>query len=178
MGKDKEDSKKQSLSAMYNTALVQYPVLMNSLIAGILAGLGVLMSGLLVNPGEAINWGEVKVMIVVASVFTTPVLLAWYALLEKMPGGVVGKLVIDQLLFSPICTAGILAFRLLLLGTDVSEILPELIEVVPKVMGPNWLFWIPQRYLTMMFVPPNYHVIGGNICALVWNGILAVILSK
>ena len=48
--------------------------------------------------------------------YTSIYLLAWFRAMAKMPTGTIGKILIDQICFSPIFTATIVSWRTLLLG--------------------------------------------------------------
>lgn len=170
-----EEIKPPSLIDSYNAAVAKNPLLINALQAAILGGLGTFISELI--KGGAIDKKEVFIMMVINAVFMTPVLLWFFGVLERMKGGVIAKLLVDQLIFSPVFTAAIISVRLFLLGNKIDDIVPIVIEVVPKAMMSSWLFWFPQRYLTLSYLPPQHHLLCGNVCALVWNVIFSMILT-
>lgn len=173
---DDAESKKNSLFSKYNTLLIKYPLLVNGIQAAILAGMGVILSEV-INGKSSFDWLEVRTMMIINMVFNTPVLIWFYKQLDRIKGGVLPKLLVDQLLFSPVFTACIIGLRLFLIGADVSDIPNTVMAVVPKALLSSWLFWVPQRFLTLTYVPPAYQLLCGNVCALVWNVIFTMILT-
>lgn len=168
--------KKKSILDSYNAVVAKYPFLINALIAAVLGGLGTFISEM-IKGASVIDKKEIFIMVLINALFITPVCLWFFGILERMKGGVIPKLLVDQLIFSPIFTASIIALRLFLLGNRIDEILPVVVEVVPTAMKLSWLFWFPQRYLTLSYVPPQLQLLCGNVCALVWNVIFSMILT-
>ena len=90
----------------------------------------------------------------------------------------VRKLLIDQLAFSPPFNACIIALRLFLMGrTPYANIPTELYQIFPKAVMYAWGYWIPIRFITLLYIPPMYHLIIGSIFSFVWNVIFSLILS-
>ncbi len=176
MSSENGEKKDKSLFATYNTLLIRFPLLINGVQAAILAGLGVVISQLVTGDLEY-DWLEIRTMMVISLVFSTPILLWFFKQLERMQSGIIVKLLVDQLLFSPPFTAGIVALRLFLVGTPLSDIPQLVLTVVPKAMMSSWMFWFPQRFLTLKYVPPAYQLLCGNVCALAWNVIFTMILT-
>jgi hypothetical protein len=90
---------------------------------------------------------------------------------------IIPLLFVDQALFSPFFTAGIVSLRLLLLGTDLRAIPGIVLDVVPMAMGPSWMFWVPSKAIIFLYVPPMYQLLAGNAFAFVWTIIFAMILA-
>ena len=176
---DNEVSKDKKVSILdsYNAAVAKHPFLVNAIQAAVLGGLGTYISEV-IKGAPVIDTNEIFIMILINALFNTPILLRFCGFLEKMKGGVIPKLLVDQLLFSPVFTAAIIALRLFLIGTKVDSILPIVKDIVPKAMKSSWLFWFPQRYLTLSYVPPQHQLLCGNVCALVWNVIFSMILTS
>jgi hypothetical protein len=118
-------------------------------------------------------------MAIISVTYITPVLLLFYKYLEKVKvGGNLGKLFVDQFIFSPIFTSTIIFFRLLLLKPSSPWILLEdTIKIAPTAVKSAWLFWIPARFFTINFVPPMYQLIFGNIFSYAWNIIFSLLLK-
>lgn len=168
--------KKSSLFAQYNSLLIRYPFLVNGIQSAILGGIGVIISEI-ISGHLQIDWLEVRTMMIINLVFNTPILLWFSKQLERMNHGILTKLFIDQLLFSPLFTAGIIGLRLYLVGEDINDIPNQVMATVPVAMKSSWLFWFPQRYLTLKYVPSSYQLLSGSLCGLVWNVIFTMILS-
>jgi hypothetical protein len=179
--KDAEKGKVTTLLKRYQTLLVRYPLLMNALQSGFISSCSVITSQFVAGKSfDEINWIEVRTMCVIAMFFITPTLLAFYGVvLEKLHWGVIGKLIVDQLLFSPLFTAAIITLRFVVLGeVPLREIPGLVIQIVPKAVFSSWTFWIPARAFTLKFVPPHLHLLTGNMMSFVWNIIFSLLLSK
>lgn len=129
---------------------------------------------------ESIQWREVIVMMIIAASFITPVLLIFYYLLSKLPIGNFGKLLVDQFIFSPLFNCSIIALRFFLLDSNLSgsNIVVLVQNIGPTAIKSAWLFWIPQRYFTLNYVPAMYQLVFGNICSFVWNIVFSLIMSS
>jgi hypothetical protein len=126
-----------------------------------------------------LDWFEVQVMALISIVYMTPILLWFYGALGKVQiGGILGKLVVDQFIFSPVFTTGIIGLRLHFFNGVVLDKLPSmLMEIVPNALKSCVMFWLPVRMVVLLFVDEKYHLLVGNVCSLVWNVIFALILG-
>jgi len=127
---------------------------------------------------------------VVTSTFIIPILSKFFAYLEKARFGSFLKLAIDQLLFSPLFTIGIIGYQLFLskalesyiksgiIHVSYEQIASEVFVIFPTAMTSSWAFWIPQRIISLSFIPPIYQVLFASACSYVWNVIFSLILSK
>jgi hypothetical protein len=95
------------------------------------------------------------------------------------------KLFLDQLIFSPPLTAGILVLRYYCYYINAFDrdfliytMIPQFLkEQLPKTMIYSWCFWIPMKYLIYHYVPIVYQVLAGSIGAFVWNIIFSLIMN-
>ena len=175
MAKSKESNHK-SLATSYNDLLIRYPLMINGLQAAIIAGLGVLASQLL--NGNHFDFIEVYIMMFINFAYHTPILLAFNNILQKTGLRILPMLIIDQLLFSPLFTCGIVGLRLLLLGNSIYNIPNMIWSVVPGAMISSWMFWVPSKAIIFNFVPPMYQLLAGNAFSFIWTIIFAMILQK
>ena len=125
----------------------------------------------------------VVVMVIVSAFWITPVLLVFYGrVLSKLQfggGGVLVKLVFDQLLFSPFFTASIVTLRIIMMKEiPYSELLAALYVMIPKSIVTSWMFWIPARGVIIYLVPPHLQIVTGSILSVVWNILFSMILRK
>ena len=90
---------------------------------------------------------------------------------------------IDQVLFSPFFTAGIIALRHYgYFGFKdwnyfSSSVIPLLREVLPSAMLYAWCFWIPVKFFMFSSVPPIYQLLVANLFAFVWNMIFTLVVA-
>lgn len=170
-------AKKKSIGAQYNDLLVRYPLVVNGVQAAVIAAMGVLISQSLSGLRE-FDFKEVFIMMLINFAYMTPVLMWFNTLLIKSNLKIIPLLVVDQGLFAPVFTAGIIGLRLLLLGVDPHSIPTTLWDVVPNAMLSSWMFWVPVKAVIFLYIPPIYQLLAGNAFSLVWNVIFAMILAK
>mmetsp|Transcript_14771 Transcript_14771/g.14184 ORF Transcript_14771/g.14184 Transcript_14771/m.14184 type:complete len:189 (+) Transcript_14771:62-628(+) len=175
--KGKGNEKKDGSFSTYQTMMIEHPIAMNIIQSVVISTGSVLVSQYLAG-NSMIDWSEIYTVQIVAAFWITPILLFFYSKLQKMSLGVVGKLLIDQALFSPVFTASIVTIRVLILGrVPYSELPAILIQTVPKAVLSAWTFWIPARWFTLAVVPPHLHLLTGNALSFVWNIILSMLLA-
>jgi hypothetical protein len=95
------------------------------------------------------------------------------------------KLFLDQLIFSPPLTAGILVLRYYCYYVNafdrdflIHTMIPQFLkDQLPKTMIYSWCFWIPMKYLIYHYVPMVYQVLAGSVGAFVWNIIFTLIMN-
>lgn len=177
-----DDDKKQSLYATYSDLLVKYPLLVNGTQSSAITGLGVFTSQIIVGNinkvSQQYDFTEVKIMMLISFIFITPILLSFYKLLNNLTVGNLGKLIIDQFLFSPVFTFGILSLRLYLLGENISDIPAIVLKVLPSVMITAWMYWIPIRFIMLTYIPPTLQLLVNSGFGFIWNIVFAIVLSK
>jgi hypothetical protein len=169
-------SKKRSWLAAYNSALSRYPLAVNGFQGALIAGLGVITAQM-ISSGVLINWREVGVMMTINFFYHTPLLFWFQNTLTKYNFPFLVKLAIDQFLFSPLFTCGIVAFRLVLLGNPVYTIPQTVLQTVPSAMAYSWMFWIPVRSFILLFIPSMYQLLTASGFNFIWNILLAFVLK-
>ena len=157
-----------SLGEHYAHLMHRYPLMLNATQAAIIAALAVVASAKITGQSN-IDWLEIKVMMLINFSFITPFMMAAGPYLERVKGGLFPILMVDQITLSPLLTAGIIGLRLFLRGNDIQSIPQEVGVVVPSIMVFSWLFWIPVRAITFVYIPPPMQLLFNNLCAFVWN---------
>ena len=153
---------------------------MNAIQSSMIASTGVVISQIISSSSEkfVLNWLEIRVMAMIVAFFNTPILLWFFKFLSTSKMGIFAQLLLDQFIFSPPFSAGIITLRFIFInGIPLSGILSQLITVLPKAMMTSWMFWIPCRFLMLIYVPAHLQLLVVNMCALVWNVIFALILK-
>ena len=139
---------RHSLFSRYTDLMILHPLPMNASQAFVITTLSVLISQR-ISGMEYTDWYEVLNAALVSSLWITPILLskflllhprdshslikilhlhftssfaAWFRAMSKIPTGTIGKIIIDQICFSPIFTATIVCWRTLLSGKVSSEV--------------------------------------------------------
>jgi hypothetical protein len=178
---DKDTSKKRrggrGWLSKYQDLMIKHPLAMNSAQAAVITTVSVLISQRIAGM-DAADYQEATVAALVSAAWITPILLAWFKYVSKIVGwSTVGKLMLDQLCFSPVFTATIVSWRTLLLGRVRWADLPgHLVIAIPRAILSSWCFWIPARAATMVWVPPHLRLISTSVLSFVWNIFLAILL--
>ena len=180
---EKNDGKKDTLYSRYLQLMNKYPLLVNGSQSAIIAGSAVVTSCILNKSDtkdvyESIDWFEVFVMMVVNFFYCTPILYWFVRKLSTLPYGIPGKVVVDQFLFSPVFTAGVISCRLFLKGHSPDEIFSAVIVSVPRAMKSSWLFWIPVRIFSLIFIPTSLTLLTNSLFSFFWNILLSMILNS
>jgi hypothetical protein len=169
----------------YQKMLVEHKFAMNVLQGGIITSLGVAASSYLAK--GVIDFNEIKTMATLSSIYIVPTLTLFYGeFLDKLKISRIDKLVVDQLLWSPMFTTSILTLRIIIRccfeGTtadlSIDKLFAEVLSVAPNAIVAAWGFWIPIRFLTLTFAPSHLHVLFGSVGNFFWTIVLTSLLSK
>ena len=183
-------SNSNSLISSYTTLLAKYPFIVNNVQGGIIVLLSNVVFGHLNK--TAIDWNDAFLWIVLNLVFITPMLLFFYAFLERQTTWQPWmKVAFDQFIWSPFFTASLLVLKAtvefllpmkqpihtwslqeilaqtsasggLLGGEILNKVIPGVVELLPKILMSNYLFWIPVRLVSINFIPTQFHLLSGR----------------
>lgn len=114
-----------------------------------------------------------------------PVLHFWYVWLDHLfknrpasSSTTVLKLLLDQLVFTPIVNAGFFAYMALIGGTRLRDV-PAVISVnLWPTLVTNWTVWPAVQWFNFTCVPPALQVLFGNVVSLFWNSYLTLITQQ
>ena len=96
----------------------------------------------------------------------------WYHWLDAfLPGSglrvVVRKIVLDQVLFSPVCIAACLSASCLLDGaTSAHQLTEEVLHKGSRLYVAEWAIWPPAQFLNFYFLPTRFRVLFDNLVSL------------
>lgn len=106
--------------------------------------------------------------------FVGPVIRTWYVVLDRLVvGNAVKKMLVDQLLFSPVFVASFLtslAFLQRRPWNDTKRMLRT--DYVP-IMTTGYMMWPAAQLVNFHLVPLNYRLLFASGVGLVWNTYLA-----
>jgi len=115
---------------------------------------------------------------------SAPLVYYWYQFLEFVfkgkgdgPAVILGKLFLDQVVFTPIFFIVYYVYNGLIDGT-ISEVPEKLSKDLIRVSIDSAKVWTIAQFINFKFVPPNLRVLFGNIVALGWNTYFLVQESK
>lgn len=91
---------------------------------------------------------------------------------------IIGKLVVDQLLFAPLLTALYLYSRALTEDRGIRSVTNKLRTELPKLVASGWAVWIPANFVNYGLVPLHLRVLFGSSVAFFWNAYLNARVSN
>ena len=103
--------------------------------------------------------------------FIGPMCHFWYLFLDKyFPGRalrmVAKKILIDQIVFSPVNISGFLILMGWLEGASNRKIKHELMTDGPRLLKAEWLVWPPAQMINFYMLPVQYRVLFDNTISL------------
>ncbi len=98
----------------------------------------------------------------------------WYLWLDAfLPGAalrVVGKkILLDQLLFSPVCIAACLGASCVLDGSSVRQMREEILQKGSRLYLAEWALWPPAQFVNFYFLPTRFRVLFDSLVSLVYD---------
>lgn len=85
---------------------------------------------------------------------------------------VVGKMAMDQFLFSPIFTVLYFYLRALADDQSLAATTTLLKRDLLGIMKSSWMVWIPANFLNYLLIPVDLRVLFGNLVGFFWNAYL------
>ncbi|CAI5470815.1 unnamed protein product, partial [Closterium sp. Yama58-4] len=157
----------------YMTSLEKRPFVTKGITAGLLNALADLFCQLVVEKDSSIDVRRLGGFAAIGLFIVGPALHIWYGLLGKfiqIEGfkGVLARLLIDQVIFSPLSIATFVGLVLLLEGKP-ERIVPKLEkDFVPTCIN-MWKLWVPFQLFNFALVPPQLQVGAVNLVGLIWT---------
>ncbi|CAI5523571.1 unnamed protein product [Closterium sp. Naga37s-1] len=154
-------------------SLESRPFVTKGITAGLLNALADLFCQLVVEKNPSIDVRRLGGFAAIGLFIVGPALHIWYGLLGKfiqIEGfkGVLARLLIDQVIFSPLSIATFVGLVMLLEGKP-ERIVPKLEkDFVPTCIN-MWKLWVPFQLFNFALVPPQLQVGAVNLVGLVWT---------
>nr|ACO12458.1 Mpv17 [Lepeophtheirus salmonis] len=164
---------------IYHQILNKYPLRTQMVQTGLIMGLGDLVSQRVIHEKSDIDPISVIRFSGIGTFFVGPSVRLWYLFMERVIGSAVNKKTtfikvgMDQLLFAPTFTAGIMIVINPLQAKSFDEIKKELRSKYTDVMLNGWKIWPMAQVVNFYFIPFLYRPLFVNIVALFWNTYLA-----
>lgn len=123
-------------------------------------------------PADRFNWTR-SLHMSAAGLTTGVVTHYWYILLDKRLGvlrtakTITTKILVDQILFSPINLAVYFSTIGLMERSSVARVKDELIEKgMEQIYVAEWLIWPPAQFVNFYFLPLRYRILWDNLISL------------
>ena len=177
---------------IYTTALIQKPLLTKSLTScGTNAFSDVLCQKLLgLNATEEvaskIDLERFVHAAVTGLVWSGPVTHYWYNLLfGKLTApikdpivGLIVRIFLDAIIFSPVTVSGYFALRSILEGSGFAGVKEKLSTRLFTTVAGAWKFWPAANVINFSIVPIPFRVLYMNVLSIFWSGYLTHVNSK
>ena len=173
----------------YKTMLRGYPLMTKSVTSsGIMAASDVIcqkltMGGPPSEEGEKpkLDYPRMLQVAITGLTWSGPVSHTWYGLLEKIVKiqdpvvGLIARIILDALIFSPVTVAGYFTWRSFLEGSGLAGTKHKLkTRFVSTVIG-AWRFWPAANVINFSMIPLEYRVLYSNVLSLFWTGYLTLV---
>mmetsp|Transcript_2799 Transcript_2799/g.5407 ORF Transcript_2799/g.5407 Transcript_2799/m.5407 type:complete len:194 (+) Transcript_2799:249-830(+) len=160
--------------AQYDAALRAWPLVTKSLSAGMVTMAGDALAQKVMEKREKLDVVRNARFLLIGTVLTGPSLHFWYGGLAKMLPGVsvasiAGRVLLDQLVFTPIFFAVFFPLLSYLEGRSVLQMKAELQQIWAPTLVRNWGFWTPVQAINFRFIPGRYQVLWSNSASVFWN---------
>lgn len=129
---------------------------------------------------------DLIIVALIAAFYINPLLMSFFGFLQKQTSEQMSatyKLVLDQLIFSPAFTFGIISMSMVLTAVLNDQKIAHyticinagraVINVVPLA----WAFWLLQRLFSKSFIPDIYSLTFNSICSFFWTCIFQYVTS-
>ena len=120
---------------------------------------------------------------VTGATWSGPVGHMWHGVLDTIVvqnrvAGLMLRILLDAVVFSPVGMAGYLACRTMLEGQGLDGVALKLRAKWFMSLLASWKFWPLANILNFWFVPAPYRVLYNNMLGLFWTGLLSHTNSK
>mmetsp|Transcript_6078 Transcript_6078/g.12942 ORF Transcript_6078/g.12942 Transcript_6078/m.12942 type:complete len:223 (-) Transcript_6078:805-1473(-) len=164
----------------YLAKLSQEPLLTKSVSAGVLSIVSDVLSKLLSK--QKIKSSSIFNELTMGLVIRGPLIHWFHLFLDRVvfrkarnqfaPAVVIGKLVLDQFVFSPLFISLYFILNALMLDQPVSDAIKKIRKTLVSVLVKNWSVWIPANAISYAVIPLNLRVLYGNIVSIFWTAYL------
>lgn len=164
------------------TAFRKHALALNTASSGLLMWLGDLVQQGLEKPPAGLDWPR-SIRMMLVGVMEGPLHHIYYTRLDRvLPGNdmrtVLVKIVLDQVIASPMFIATFFYGNGILEGRTLSETTTELRRDLWTVYMADWIVWPPTQFLNFYLVPGQYRVLYINGVTMMYNVFLSWIKHR
>ncbi|XP_037081123.1 protein Mpv17-like [Pollicipes pollicipes] len=168
------------LRTLYNSLLTRHPVIVQSVQAGALMGVGDVLAQAAVErrPLRELDLFRVGRFFGIGLCMVGPGLRLWYGALDRYVGSqgariVVRKVALDQGVFAPLFLGNFLVVLGVLQGRDWQQIKRKMKDEYSDILFNNWKLWPAVQLVNFYCVPLHHQVLFVQTIAIFWNTYLA-----
>ena len=169
----------------YKHALKTQPLLTKAVTSsGMMSFSDVVCQKITMDPKEEDNKLDVRRMVEVAITGLTwsgPVTHYWYGILFKVVNiqdpilGLLARIIIDAIVFSPVTVSGYFLWRSMLEGSGFKGAQQKIQAKLKSTVIGAWKFWPAANIINFSVVPFQYRVLYMNVLSLFWTGYLTFV---
>mmetsp|Transcript_9081 Transcript_9081/g.14804 ORF Transcript_9081/g.14804 Transcript_9081/m.14804 type:complete len:198 (+) Transcript_9081:41-634(+) len=161
------------------------PMISTGLESGMFALIGaVLCQSLFGEKGKGWDYMQFFSMITFSALIWCPPAFYWYPYLESLfPGNddkmnIVYKVLLDQLVFSPLVLAAFWFHSTFLSTLDLNASVAAIPQNLLSSLVTNWVYWPFVQVINIAFVPVQHKVLVLNLASIPWNVYISYSVSK
>jgi hypothetical protein len=130
------------------------------------------------------DWTRSSHVMITGFAYSGPISHYWFALLEQIVTidnpvlGLIFRVALDALIFSPFTVFGYFTIRTLLEGKGYPAIRAKLERAWRKAVLAAWSFWPAVNVITFSLIPLPFRVLYVNIMALLWTGYMSYVNTQ
>ncbi|KAK7075190.1 hypothetical protein SK128_011140 [Halocaridina rubra] len=166
----------QWMQRKWNKAFQKHLFATNVIVSLTLSGAGdVLQQRYNILNGKQMAWDTARTRHMTCSGITVGALCHhWYILLDKkLPGRttkvVIKKLLVDQILFSPVCLLTFFLSLGVFKGGNWDDFVTDIQEKSWRLYAAEWLVWPPAQLVNFYWLPTKYRVLYDNTISLLYD---------
>uniref|UniRef100_A0A131XZZ0 Mitochondrial inner membrane protein Mpv17 n=1 Tax=Ixodes ricinus TaxID=34613 RepID=A0A131XZZ0_IXORI len=164
------------LLSLYSRMMRAHPAKTQILTTGCLMLTGDVIAQKAIEKRESLDVGRAARFFVLGIGFVGPTIRTWYVVLERVfgaRGGVLRKVLVDQLIFSPVFVASFLTCLGFLQRRPWSDTKQMLRKDYVPILTTGYMLWPAAQLVNFHLVPLPYRLPFASGVGLVWNTYLA-----
>eukprot|EP01084_Bolivina_argentea_P038980 72049_1 len=161
-----------------------HPLVGMSLECGFFAGVGSILNDLIISNNEKrFDFINFIIMTTWSSICFAPLAFCWYPYLEYLyPNNniysICIKLLMDQLLFSPILSCSFEFHSGLMMELNLNGAIISMKNNTIKSLITTWIYWPFVQIINIGYIPEKYQILVINMASIPWNIYVAYSISK
>ncbi|KAF0690267.1 Aste57867_18341 [Aphanomyces stellatus] len=166
----------------YSSILKKRPLLTKTLTSAAIAGVGDVVSQLVIESAGSLDFRRLVIFTAVGGVYIAPILHVSYGMLNRLFAGastkaILQRVAVDQFLLTPAFFVTYFAL-MQTLSPDETTIDEKLRREWWPTVQSNWIVWVPAQWLNFRYVALPYQVLFSNVVSLFWNAYMSFVTHR
>ncbi|EEC13530.1 conserved hypothetical protein [Ixodes scapularis] len=169
--------------SFYTRLLQSHPIKTQIVTAGTIMLTGDVIAQKLIERRKGIDVHRAAGFFFLGLCYYGPFLVAWYVALDRWlvlgsgTSAAIKKVILDQLLCSPVYLLGFMGLKGVFEGHQWSQIKEDVKTRYANVLATSYVIWPAAMAINFRFVPLKYRVVFSSSVALVWGTCLSYKLN-